>query len=71
MVVTLTLIYSTYKLAIMKASLMIIKDAIIKKSVYKREYYLKKTILFEEKFDFNFSDEGLKEIDEVFLQMKW
>ena len=70
MVVTLTLIYSTYKLAIMKASLMIIKDAIIKKSVYKREYYLKKTILFEEKFDFNFSDEGLKEIDEVFLQMK-
>ena len=32
-----------------------------KKSVYKREYYLKKKIIsFQEKYDFNFSNEDLK-----------
>ena len=41
-----------------------------KKSVYKREYYLKKKmILFEEKFDFNFSDEDLKIIDKYFINL--
>ena len=45
-------------------------DVIIKKkSVYKREYYLKKKIiLFQEKYDFIFTEDDLKKI-EVFYKL--
>ena len=55
----------------MKVTLMITKDVIIKESVYKREYYLKKKmVIFQEKYDFIFSDEDLKKMDEVFYKLK-
>ena len=41
-----------------------------KKSVNKREYYLKKKIiLFQEKYDFIFTEDNLKKSDEVFYKL--